>query len=200
MRLGAIEVQSQSAKTEQLTMLLWGKPACGKTVLASTAPGKKLWLLFDPNGTASLPKRDDILVADFSTYNTKKMADFKQGGSIERDLLDLFKQDKIDTVIIDSVTSFTQLAMRYAIEHKDSSNNSFKSSIESPGLRAYGTRTALTVDFLLMVEMVSRSNGCHFIIIAHDMETYDSKQEIESITMSLKGGAADAIPPRISEI
>ena len=62
--LGQAAVVPLRHKRERLTMLLWGKPACGKTVFAATAPGKKLWLLFDPNGTASIRKRDDILVVD----------------------------------------------------------------------------------------------------------------------------------------
>src|SRR5215217_1196867 len=111
MQLGSIAVESNTTRRETLVMLLWGKPAIGKTVLASTAPGKKLWLLFDPAGTASLNRRDDVIVADFSGYKTAQLENLKQGGIVERDLLKLLGIENVDTVVVDSVTSFGQMAL-----------------------------------------------------------------------------------------
>ena len=198
--LGQATVVPLTQKRERMTMLLWGKPACGKTVYASTAPGKKLWLLYDPNGTASIRKRDDILVVDLSTYPIAKLQDFRQGTSFERDLVSLIRDQGIETVIVDSITSFSQMAMEYAIKHPTSSGSNFKASLEMPGLKAYGTRTAAIIAMCGMVEMAARSNGAHLIFIAHDMESYNDKGEIDEVTISLRGGAAEAVPPRISEI
>jgi len=198
--LGQATVVPLSQKRERMTMLLWGKPACGKTVYASTAPGKKLWLLFDPNGTASIRKRGDILVVDLSTYPLNKLQDFRQGTSFERDLVQLISDQSIETVVLDSITSFSQMALEYAIKHPTSSGNNFKASLEMPGLKAYGTRTAAIIALCTMIEMAARSNGAHLIFIAHDKEEYNDKGEIEEVTISLRGGASEAVPPRISEI
>jgi hypothetical protein len=198
--LGQAVVTPLRQKRERLTMLLWGKPACGKTVFAATAPGKKLWLLFDPNGTASIRKRDDILVVDLSTYPLNKLQDFRQGTSFERDLVQLIRDQKIDTVVLDSLTSFSQLALEYAIKHPTSSGREFKSSLEKPGLAAYGTRSSTIIAMCMMVEMAARSNNAHLIFIAHDKDEYNDKGEVEEITISLRGQASEAVPPRISEI
>src|SRR5215217_8576112 len=104
MQLGSVPIESNMTRRETLVMLLWGRPACGKTVLASTAPGRKLWLLFDPAGTASLSRRDDVQVADFSGYKAAQLENLKQGGIVERDLLKLLTTGGIDTVVVDSVT------------------------------------------------------------------------------------------------
>ena len=48
-----------------MSLLLWGASGTGKTTLACTAPGKKLLILFDPDGDASIAERDDV---DVVTY------------------------------------------------------------------------------------------------------------------------------------
>src|SRR5215217_7688448 len=151
MQLGSVPIESNTLRRETLVMLLWGKPATGKTVLASTAPGKKLWLLFDPAGTASLSRRDDIVVADFSGYKAAQLENLKQGGIIERDLLKLLTSGDIGTVVVDSVTSFGQMALSYAIVSGKANKGAFRATIESPGMTGYGVRTAMMLDFCQMV-------------------------------------------------
>ena len=38
----------------RVSMMLWGSAGCGKTTFANTAPGKRLYINFDPDGTSSL--------------------------------------------------------------------------------------------------------------------------------------------------
>jgi septin family protein len=54
---GGISIMPPSAENMQLSMLLWGDSGSGKTTLAATAPGTKLYLLFDPGGDLSLAGR-----------------------------------------------------------------------------------------------------------------------------------------------
>jgi energy-coupling factor transporter ATP-binding protein EcfA2 len=63
---GGISIMPPTAEDMQLSMLLWGDSGSGKTTLAATAPGIKLYLLFDPNGDLSLAGRSDVLVLNLS--------------------------------------------------------------------------------------------------------------------------------------
>jgi septin family protein len=75
---GGISIMPPSAENMQLSMLLWGDSGSGKTTLAATAPGTKLYLLFDPGGDLSLAGRVDVLVLDLSAESsTKVMAQFR---------------------------------------------------------------------------------------------------------------------------
>jgi hypothetical protein len=200
MKLGSIEVQPTISRREILTMLLWGKPGVGKTVLASTAPGKKLWLQFDPAGTASLIRTDNILVADFSGYKSAQLEAFKQGGIIESDLLKLIREQDIQTVVVDSLTTFGQMALHYAIVSGKASGKHFKASIEAPGVTGYGIRAAMILDFITMVLRVCADTKCHCILTAHDKETTDDNGAPTEITLNLGGQGQVAIPAKISEI
>jgi hypothetical protein len=200
MQLGNIVVQSSADRQELLTMLLWGKPACGKTVLASTAPGKKLWLQFDPAGTASLRRSEDILVADFAGYKPAQLENFKQGGIIEKDLLKLIAEQGVNTIVVDSLTSFGQLALYYGISTGKANRGTFRASIEAPGQTGYGVRSAMVLDFCAMVLRVASDTKCHCIFIAHDRESMDDDGKLSEITLSLGGQGATVLPAKISEM
>ncbi len=200
MQLGNITVETTASRTELLTMLLWGKPACGKTVFAATAPGKKLWLQFDPNGTASLQRTDDILVADFSATKPAHMGNFKQGGIIEKDLAKLISEHSINTIVVDSLTSFGQLCLYYGIATGKANSGKFTSSIEAPGMTGYGIRTSMILDFCAMVQRVASDGACHMIFIAHDKDTPNESGGIAETTISLGGQGNTVLPAKISEI
>ncbi len=200
MRLGSVEVSPTTDRVELLSMLLWGKPACGKTVLASTAPGKKLWMQFDKDGTASLRRNADILVADFSGYRSAQLAAFKQGDVVESDLIKLIKAEQINTVVVDSLTSFGQLALHYSISSGKANRGTFKASIEAPGQTGYGVRSAMLLDFVSMVLRVCADLRVHCIFTAHDQESMDEDGKIAEITLNLGGQGRALIPAKISEI
>lgn len=200
MKLGNIDVQPSTSRREQLTMLLWGKPGCGKTVLASTAPGRKLWLQFDPAGTASITRSDDILVADFSAYKSAALEAFKQGGVMEQDLMKLIKAENISTVVVDSITSFGQMALHYAISSGKGNRGQFRASIEQPGQTGYGVRSAMLLDFITMVLRVCADLKCHCIFNAHDRESSDEEGKVTEITINIGGQGQAIVPSKISEI
>lgn len=201
MRLGNVDVEANTSRRETLVMLLWGKSASGKTVLAGTAPGKKLWLLFDPAGTASLDRSNDVIVADFSAYKAAQLENLKQGGIIERDLLKaLSNDDTIHTVVVDSVTSFGQLALTYAVVSGKANKGAFRATLEAPGMTGYGVRTAMTLDFCQMVLRACLDAKRHCIFVCHEQEKSDDDGRVNEITIALSGQTASVLPAKISEI
>ncbi|CAB4163267.1 AAA domain containing protein [uncultured Caudovirales phage] len=200
MQLSSITVQPTVTRVELFTGLLWGKPACGKTVLAASAPGKKLFLQFDPAGTASLTRSTDILVADFSGMKSSMLQDFKQGSLIEKDLIKLIKSEGINTVVVDSLTTFGQQALHYGISTGKADRGGFKASIETPGMTGYGIRTAMMLDCASMVQRVCIDSNVHCIFVCHESTTQDDKGVINEITISLGGAMQNILPARISEI
>lgn len=200
MQLGNVAVEATTSRRETLVMLIWGKPATGKTVLAATAPGKKLWLLFDPAGTASLTRTDDVIVADFSGYKAQQLENLKQGGLVERDLLKLLGDADVSTVVVDSVTSFGQLALSYAIASGKANKGTFRATIEAPGMTGYGVRTAMTLDFCQMILRVCLDRKKHVVFICHEQERSDEEGKVNEITIALSGQTASVLPAKISEI
>lgn len=200
MQLGSVAIQPNTSRRETLVMLLWGKPATGKTVLASTAPGNKLWLLFDPAGTASLNRRADVHVADFSGYKSAQLENFKQGGIIERDLIKTLRDEAIDTVVIDSLTSFGQMALSYAIVSGKANSGKFKASIETPGMTGYGVRTSMMLDFAQMVLRACVDAHKHVIFICHETEKMGDEGKVDEVTIALSGQTAMVLPAKVSEI
>lgn len=200
MQLGSVAVTPNTQRRETLVMLLWGKPASGKTVLASTAPGRKLWLLFDPAGTASLSKRSDVVVADFSGYKPAQLENLKQGGIVERDLVKVLKEGGIDTVVVDSLTSFGQLALSYAIVSGKANKGTFRATIESPGMTGYGVRTSMMLDFAQMVLRACVDAGKHVVFICHETEKSNDDGEVSEITIALSGQTSMVLPAKVSEI
>jgi hypothetical protein len=201
MKVGGQESTSLVTTEHLFTALLWGRPACGKTVLASTAPGRKLWIQFDPEGVASIKRRDDVEVLDFSKYNSLKLQDFKQGGIVEKDLAKGLTDEKFDTVVVDSLTNLGQLALYYAVNSGKANSGKFTATIEAPGMTGYGVRTAIMLDFSQMIMRLCQDKRLHLIFICHELEKMDADtQKVTEITLSVTGGAATVLPSRISEV
>lgn len=200
--LGGLPVTDISSRTERMSMLLWGKSGCGKTVLASTAPGKLLWLNFDPDGVASLKRSDRIAAVDFSNMTHDKIPSFKTGEAIESQLRTVLTQTpEFSTIVVDSVTSFAQLALTHAVVSGKANGGTFKASMEAPGMAGYGIRNRLVLDAINMLLRVTGNMGKHIIFICHeDTPKTDGNGAIVSITVLLGGSLPEEVPLKISEV
>jgi hypothetical protein len=198
--IGGIAPTASKEKSHYLSILLWGAPASGKTILAGTMPGKKLWMQFDPDGTASLPRSIDYEVADFSTYPPLKLANFKQGSTIERDIIKYVQEHNIGSIVFDSMTTFQNMTLQYAVRSGLANQGRFTASLEVPGITGWGIRTSMSTDAAIMLQKVAQTTGCHFCIISHEQEKNDDDGKVSEVTHSIAGGTANAIPLRISEI
>jgi hypothetical protein len=201
MKLGGLPINPIGARVERLSMLVWGKSGCGKTVLASTAPGDILWINFDPDGVASIKRRDGIYVVDMANIGHDKIPTFRSGDTIEAQMRTLLTNNpNLSTIVIDSVTSFAQLALSHAILSGKANGGTFKASMETPGMQGYGIRNRLVLDAINMFLRVTGALNKNIVFICHeDSPKTDSNGAIVSITLLLGGSLPEEVPLKISE-
>ena len=202
--IGGIEAKPITASTERISMLLWGPAKCGKTTLASTAPKPILYLMFDPDGAASLMRDPDIHVLDLSAAPDKVVESFKTADTqamrdLEKHLTGGFK-----TLIFDSLTAFGTKALCHgvaqgvllAIKH-----NSEKPTLEQPGFVGYGHKnTYVNMAVKTLLGLTNRL-GMHFIAIGHeDAPKTNKEQVVISQTIMLGSNLVVEIPKDVSEV
>lgn len=192
--LGGVAIKSAAEAPERFSMLLWGQAKSGKTTLAATAPGKKLWINFDPDGTASLLGRDDIMLADFSQEKPhviipKLLNDDPVG------LGALLDSDKdIGTVVLDSITFLAPLVQDHACKSKGL-------TIEEPGKRGYGVKNNWLNKIVRDIARVVKERNRNFIITAHEAAPdKDDKGNITGIGLALSDSIAVGLSALPSEI
>ena len=178
----------------RLALLLWGDAGCGKTSLASTAPGVKLWVQFDPDGVLSLSGRDDIIVLDLSGDKHTVVDALKKDDPIGLEKL-LKDHPEIETVVVDSLTALAVLATENAVANVNSATN------ENPGLKGYGHRNAVTLRIITAFMRLTKRLNKHIIFISHeDTATVDDKGIVQFITMALGGKQVNQIALALSEV
>jgi hypothetical protein len=192
--LGGVEVKPVSEASDRLSMLIWGPSGAGKSTIAATAPGKKLWLQFDSLGTASLIDRDDIIFADYSAMKPELlMAKFKTDEALG--LAKFITEHDIDTVVVDSVTPYSQTAMESYVGKERNS------TIEKPGISTYGARNALTLRMIQAVMRETARAGANVIFIAHEAAPEKNDDgAVLYVTMMLGGQLPNQVALQISEV
>jgi hypothetical protein len=206
-KLGTYDVKPASEQVSRLAMLLWGVAGCGKTTLAATAPGKKLWLLFDDGGTDSIASlsqdapdssvlREQILVVDFSHEKNQIIDKFKFDDGLKLGPV-LEAHPDIETVVVDSTTRMSQMALENAI-----SKGLFgKSSIEAPGMGAYGARNALLLRMFVDIMNVTGRYNRNVIFISHEAEPKTNDDgHVLAITMALGGQLPNLTTQKLGEV
>lgn len=161
-----------------------------------TAPGKKLLVLFDNKGDQSISHRTDVTVADLSTSKYDIIGQCK--GTDNPLFLDnlLKASPDIETVVVDSITSFGELAMEYTVK-----NTSAKTplTIEAPGMLGWGIQASIVFQFMNAMTRVASRHGKHIIFIAHEKDIDKEDNPLQS-TVNLTGGLKQALPAKLSEV
>ena len=185
------------AALQRFTMLLWGSAGCGKTTFANTAPGKRLWINFDPDGTASLPFSEDTLLLDYAPEPDRVVDEVKSTNPFN--LEGIFKEHPdIQTVVLDSVTAFAAKAVNYAAAgHKAAPGAAF----ENPSMSGYGFRNRFTLGLCKALLLVTGKHNKNLILVCHeDVPKTNDKGEIQRITILLGGSLPEEVPLQISEV
>lgn len=194
----SLEIQSSSARKSRISGLIWGPAKCGKTTFLTSLPGKKLFVMVDPDGDASLPDRDDIFI--MRVY--EQPDDVVKRFLIEKLPTLLRKNEEgFDSVIVDSVSTFGQITLREAIREGIGAGKSFKPTIEAPGMAAYGARTQNIVEMVNKVLRATGSVGMHCFFTGHEDEAdRDDEGNFLGITLTLSGKAINGVGLNVSEI
>lgn len=202
--LGPIPVQSGKETPSRMAILIWGAATCGKTTLAATAPGKKLWLSFGDNEHVSVANRDDVLVANLSDMDWRDL--FKHAQSENPFNLDTFlaENEEVETVVVDSATAIEYKALQKAVGEGIGAGRGFKPTMEAPGISAYGGRNAILLETLTGLLRVTAKHNVHIIITAHEadptMVTVNNVEIVDYITIMLGGKLINNTTWRLSEV
>jgi len=203
MEIEGIEVKSLGESEQRYSLLLWGLAGCGKTTLAASAPGLKLLINFDPDGPVSLGSRDDIVLVDLSAERHSIVDSFKLDddpilplGDKKYRLSKIIAELGIETVIVDSVTAFTTLAVEKGISVTKGA------TIERPSPGAYGARNALTLRMMSALLRLTKRLNVNIIFITHEDDSgiRDKEGNLLHITMLLGGKLSGQIGLQISEV
>lgn len=190
-----------AASNERCTFLLWGKSSCGKTALASTLPAPILWLGFDADGEQTIANHPDVQFVKLSDATHDLCPMMMEGESYERQLDDYLKQSKPASLVIDSMTSFSQLALTHSVVSGKASGKSFKATMDVPGMSGYGVRNRIVLSATRMLLRVTSKHNTHCMFICHE-DSPDKNDEGKIIRISLLlGGTLPAeMPLQISEV
>lgn len=199
--LGNIKVSFPDTDLKRISLVLWGRAGSFKTTLASTAPGKKLWINFDPDGPYSLSGRNvlhnDITVLDLSGEPEGVVMKFKE--HVPTDITS--KWQEFDTIVIDSLTTFGEMALKHGVVVARGTVKGAKSSLEEPGYSGYGNKytwmNLMVANFL----RETKRAGKHIILICHEDRMEKDKEGIPLyISILLGSSLIEQIPINLSEV
>ena len=194
-RLGGVPVLTPDATHMRLAMLLWGDAGCGKTTLAATMPGHKLFVQFDPDGALSLAGRDDVSVLDLSAENpVTVMTQFRTPDPYG--LGDyLRKHAEVETVVWDSMTTLAYMALREAVTRNQ------RSSLEQPGMHGYTWRNSMMLRIATAAMQVTGALDRNVCFTTHEnAPDRDDEGRVLSITLALSEGTANQLGLRLNEV
>lgn len=213
-KLGNYDVKTGDELPSRFSALIWGEAGDGKTTLAATAPGKKLWINFDPDGPRSITglaakhstRTDTVLsipnlYADLSAETSKVVDGFRKDDHLGLHKILEDDSNGIETVVVDSVTRFSQLALELAVKNGIGGGNSWRPSLETPGQTAYGARNTMTYRMFVDIFTVTKKYNKHVIFITHEKDpTTNDKGELLFITMALGGQLPKLGSSQLSEV
>jgi len=194
--MAEIVFETNETRTSRTSGILWGLAKCGKTTFLTGLPGKKLFVLFDPDGDQSLPDHEDITILRLYEQSDDLILRYATNT-----LPTILRKGEYDSVIYDSLSTLGQIALMQAIKDKIGESKIFTPSIEAPGLSAYGARTANIVNIVSRALRATGAVGAHCWFTSHEDEPKtDDKGNFLHITLTLSGKASSQVGLNVSEI
>ena len=195
-KIGGVEAKSVGNMAKRISAMIWGPAGCGKTMLSSTAPGKKLWLLFDPNGADTLqysPEKENITVVDLS----KQSCSIIQQGCADNcfGIEQYLKDNTFDAVVVDSATTLLDMCLKLAVM------TTKNATIEVPTQAGYSRRNSLLKQVLNNLIKLTDKYNKHIIIIGHeDNGQMDELGNLIKQTVMIGGSSNTSLCIMLSEI
>lgn len=176
----------------RMSVMIWGPAGFGKTTLASTFPGKKLLINFDPDGYMSITGADDVSIVDFSDLDSAAINTLKD----QKDPLKLSALiADYDTIIFDSVTNVAHKTLQHAISITP------KATFEFPGIPAYSVRNSYMLAFIKNLLILTAKHNKHAVFIAHEgAPNTNDDGTINYITIALSGDMPNRAAIDFSEV
>lgn len=200
--LGHIPVQTGKETPSRMAILLWGAATCGKTTLAATAPGTKLWLSFGDNEHVTISHREDVLIVNVADMDYSEL--FKHAQSDNPFGLDKFLEEntEVETVVCDSVTAIEYKALQKSVGEGIGRGKGFTPTMEAPGISAYGGRNAIVLEVITGILRVTAKHNVHVIFTAHEADPtmVEGTSTIDYYAIQLGGKLVNGVTWRLSEI
>ena len=195
MLLGGVPLRNAGVEDARISMMLWGDAGCGKTTLAATAPGKKLFILMDPDGDLAVASRDDCEVLDLSAQPYAQVIEkFRSPDPYGLEAY-LREHTNVQTVVWDSVTAYSYMALQEAV----AKNN--RSSMEQPGMHGYQWRNASVLRAATALMTITKRLNRNVIFVTHEAAPDRNEQgAVTSVTMALSEGTANQVGLRLNEV
>jgi len=198
--LGRFETKSPTSNVKRMSMLLWGRSGCGKTVFASTAPREILWISFDPDGTDSLAGQDGIHVIDMSIEPDAAIVEFKKKDPLGLKKF-LYEHPEVQTVVFDSLTTYGEKALTHGVAVAQGTPKGRTSTLEDPGFAGYGNKNTWTRILVSNLLRVTGEANRHMIFIAHEDKPEKNDQgQVMFISIMLGSSLNEQVPINISEV
>lgn len=199
----AIDVEAPGQVAPRMTGIVWGPPKVGKTTFLMSAPGTKLIINVDPDGYQSVAGREDFLLLNIAQEEPGVVIRYCRD-NLTGQIKKLITEEKLkagDTVVFDSLTSFAHNCLLDAVSRSIGESRTFKPSIETPGLAAYGARTQNTLVTMQKLLKATAQAGLHCFFTAHLAEPERNKEgEYLYETIALSDNTINGSTLAISEI
>lgn len=191
--IGKYKSTTTASQPRPVSTFIWGPSGAGKTVLSSTARGKKLWLQFDPGGSNSLPELPDITLFDLSSEGYSVLNSFRQTDPFN--LRAFLAKNPFDTLVVDSLTMINDMALHLAV------SESKQSTISLPGQHGYALRNNIVHDIAKGLLTLTNSLQMDFVLVGHEGQP-DKDEMTGRIYQSpmLGGNLANLLSLRFSEL
>lgn len=199
--LGGVKATFPDEALMRMSIILWGRAGSFKTTLASTAPGKKLWINFDPDGPYSLAGRraihNDVTVLDLSGEHENIVTKFKERVPVEI----TSKWQEFDTIVVDSLTTFGETALKHGVTVAQGTAKGRGASLEDPGFAGYGNKYTWMNMMVHNLLRETKRAGKHIILICHeDRMEKDREGNPLYISILLGSSLVEQIPINLSEV
>ena len=194
-----IVIEGPQEAAARLSMILWGEAGSGKTTLASTMPGKKLWLQFDPDGVNPIRHFDNWsridMSGDMSVDLMRRYVDKPVPFDLDKHL------EGFDTLVVDSLTKMSEHALAYACSQIPTSRSGFKPTIYQPGMEGYGLRNNIVGAFISNILRITSKMNKHLCLITHERDgERNDAGAVVSVAMMLGGQLPNITAKDISEV